>query len=147
MLGPVEASSANGPPGPVVERCTSNPFSFEELSCHVTTIWLYAKGTALVAEGALTAGPPPLDRASTEGSSSRSSEQPPSDSSTRGTASDARQSVGKAILMGLPHDQVEERGCRNAGRFRCNSGDPHDAFTRGVCRDRELHAVRDQLGE
>ena len=44
---PVDASSANGPLDPVVERCTSNPSSLLEWSRHERLIWLEEAAAAV----------------------------------------------------------------------------------------------------
>ena len=62
---------------PLVERCSSNPFSFDELSCHTTSIWLVDAAVATAFEGAPGADPDPelVLRASRTGPSAFSGPQ------------------------------------------------------------------------
>jgi hypothetical protein len=57
MLARVVVSRVNAPLGSVVERWTSNPVAFVELSRHETSIRLLDAATALVFDGAGTVGP------------------------------------------------------------------------------------------
>ena len=113
MLAPVEGRSANVPLGPVVERCTSNPVSLLELSCHETSIWLGDTALEPVLDGAFTVGPPALvAETSSEGAVSWLRSHAMTESSSIGHARDTWRRASIAASRAVwaivaPHDSAQ----------------------------------------
>ena len=87
----------NVPVGPVVERHTSQPSSFVELSCQASQIWWYEAAEAVRLVGA----PPatPLET-SKDGARGSSESQPATNRRSSGAATDRRKNLWRSGFMG-----------------------------------------------